>query len=435
MLAPMWTFVWGTAVAGTLGANLEQVARAPQGLAVSCGDGAAARLELARLGPLVGEAEGLGGGRLAPAFRPGVPVVAAVDPAAHRVEVAFPSALGAEPVAQALAAADPDGVATFTAEGWVVTTGDDVAHVRVDAGWAHVVVGPGAEAELAVRGGPDTLLAALPHAEGCLLLGRLPPDEDGSLGGDFGVHFPLGGEGPIRFAVTGAPAELASVIPLDPQPARTMRTRLPPAAVASVGVAFDRIDLRFFLRGAELAKGRALQRALPVTAGVLVAIVGDGPGDLEAAAVLPLAPVGGAVLSAKAVARRATRVFRSLKFPVERLDDTHLRARLEGGDWLWLAGVDGALHLSTGQRALAEMELGEGEPWAQGAFADQSGRFPVVLSSWVAPDPDGAPVRLDQPISLAVGVHQGVVTGELVLALSPMELLGALAGMRSWLAD
>jgi len=430
MLHTMWTLLLAAALAGPLAENLRHVARSPNGMVVSCADGERAWIELARLGPLFGGAADRE--RWAPVFAAGVPVIAALDLDQARVEMAFPSALGAEGVARAMADDDPEATAEFTAAGWVVRRREEAYRVGVVDGWAHINLGADAP-EAALRGAPAPLLAALPGEDGCLVLGRLPEGDDVRLVGDYGVHFPLGSDDPIRFAVTGAPAELASIIPLDPRPARTLRTRLRPTAVASVGVAFDRIDFRLLLRGAELARARALQRTLPLTTGALLAIIGETPGEMQAAAVLPLAPVRGAVLPAAAVARRAAGVLRGMKFPIEVLDATHFRAGLEDGDWIWLAGTPGALYLSTGQAALADMERNEGEAWAAGSFADQAGRFPLVVASHLAPDAAGEPQRLDEAISLAVGVHGGVVSGELALALTSEERLGLLGGLRVWL--
>ncbi len=420
-------FLIDLAVAAPLGDNLARVDRSPAGFAVSCADGERAWAEFSKLSGMLGTG-GVGRERWAPIFAAGAPVVSAIDPKTHRYEFAFPSPGSTEAVAAALTADDPTAVAVLAPTGWLVRRRDEEYRLRVDDGWAHVEIGPAAP-DVTVHEAPVALLDALPGDDGCLLVGRLPTEEGDALAGDFGVHVPLASGQPIRFAIAGTSAELASVIPLAPRAPVDIHTQLAPAAVLSLGVAFDRVDLRLFFKGGDLARARALQRLLPITAGVMFAVVGEGPAEMQLAAVLPLADVDGAVLSAEVVARRAARALRAMKLKVERLDATHFRAQVDE-DWFWFAGRPGALYGSTGQAAVSQMEQGGGANWAGAAFADQAARFPLVLSSWLILDAEGKPQRLGDAVSLALGVHHGVVTGELVLPLTPAELGGFLAMLR-----
>ncbi|MSQ01637.1 MAG: hypothetical protein EXR71_07060 [Myxococcales bacterium] len=425
-------FLTQLGLAAPLGDHLAHVDRSPAGFAVSCSDGERAWTGFSSVSDMLGSESG-GRERWAPIFSAGVPVVSAIDSKTHRYEFAFPTPGSAEAVAAALTADDPTATAVFSPSGWLVRRREEEYRLRVDDGWAHLEIGPTAP-DLTVHDAPVALLGALPSEEGCLVVGRLPAEEGEPLAGDFGVHVPLVPGEPIRFALAGASAELASVIPLAPRSPLEVRTRLAPAAVMSVGVAFDRVDMRFFFKGGDLARARALQRLLPITTGVMFAVVGEGPAEMQLAAVLPLAEVDGATLSAEVVARRAARALRAMKLRVERLDKTHFRAQVDE-DWFWFAGRPGALYGSTGQAAVSQMEQGNGTSWAGAAFADQAERFPLVLSSWLILDAEDKPQRLGDAVSLALGVHHGVVAGELVLPLTPSELGGLLAMLRKLVED
>lgn len=422
----MWLLAPALAMAG-LRADVRDATRRAPDLALVCSSAKDAWTRMARLSaamdeePEAGRMEALLAGKAAAElFDEESRLTMSFWREAGAAEVAFDSTRTARQVADAIAGLDLAGTTTVRpdADGWIVRDGaGSESRVTVEAGRALIRDGtPPRDPDHIV---PVQLLEAMPERPGCVAVLHLPEGELGTL--DLAVHVSFVHAEPATFALAGRSIDVLEGVLLDPGRPAEVRTPTAPEGVVVLGVGLDGIDFSKFLEGRALRKARRAQSALPVCAGTTVGVFAGGAMPVVALS-MPLPER----MSARRVARRARKVARGLGLEVERTDATHFLSR-DGQVEVMASAQRGRLLLATDAGVLRGMEAAEGEAWVRPEVADLAARYPLVVSSLLVPSPgDGPPVRLDTPLTFAVGLQPGLLSGQVVIPLT-IEELGELA--------
>ena len=99
---------------------------------------------------------------------------------------------------------------------------------------------------------------------------------------------------------------------------------------------------------------------------------------------------------------------------------------------LLVTAQKGRLLVSTDAAQNSAMESGRGEPWLTGRAAELAAEYPFLLTSNVLPGKDKQVTALPSPITLAVGLTDGVMHGFLVLPVGLPALIESIKeGRRS----
>lgn len=413
----MWPLLVGTAFAGLHADLTAATARGPA-VSVACTSGTEASDRLGRLMSGLGRElpdlppwwRSVAGGSLVK-NTVGTGMVRAsvwLDPPA--VEFAFETAVAVDEVALLLAEAT-GGAAAADEGGWLVT-GSDGDALRVTGSAGTVAIGSPHIAEGSLLAPGPEVIGALPESEGCAFVAQVPMPEVGPV--VLGVHFPFAPRTATTFVVGSASLpDLAGIHPQLGAPP-PVHTRSTPDGVLVLGLGLDGVDFSAFLTGSTLQDARRLQRRLPLTAGASVALFQREPEPLLGAAL----PIAGHA-SGPALARRLRALAKRLDSPPVMLDRTHLLVT-DDSLTLYIATERGRILVANDPGLLAEMEVGQGEPWVHGRAAELASRFPLVGVSSVLPDGDDT-LRTAEPITLGLGLEGGLVRGELFVPLTIEE--------------
>jgi hypothetical protein len=280
----------------------------------------------------------------------------------------------------------------------------DVVHEGVPDGEAHL---PAAFLEL-----PSSVL----ERPGCAIFVDTSQKAEARTKGQILLHLPFQTGAGIYFALmTPTLAEL-DAIPAPEEAPAVVRTAEAPDMVLAVGLGMADLKLEGVLKGEELRKFRRFQRAFPIADGTVVGAMLGPP--VRVGAVVPMErPIPGPVLS-----RRLQRLLTQLELPYEVVDSTHLHVDMKGKG-LVVSLARGRVMLALDQPMLSAMEQDQGTAWVSGKTAELAGEFPLVLTVSRIPGNEGKEdMVFPDPVSLSLGLSNGVAMGYLVMPLSSEQL-------------
>ena len=230
------------------------------------------------------------------------------------------------------------------------------------------------------------------------------------------LHIPFDTAQGVFFAMTSP--EIAS-LKSSPAPSLTapdLRTLTPQDALMVLGVGINDIDMSDVLEGKERRNWDRLRRRLPVD-GLIVGLSRSN-GRLAVSAAIPMErPIGAAGLMC-----RLRSVLNRADMEYEKMSATELRIDSPGG-MLLVTAQTGRLLISTDAAQISAMESGRGEPWLTGRAAELAAQYPFLLTSNVLPGKDKQVTAIPSPITLAIGLTDGVVHGFLVIPVGLPALL------------
>ena len=239
------------------------------------------------------------------------------------------------------------------------------------------------------------------------------------------LHIPFDTAQGVFFAMTSPEIAKLKSSPAPSLTAPDLRTMTPQDALMVLGVGLNDLDLSEVLEGAERRKWNRLRRRLPVDG--LIVGMSRSAGRLAISAAVPMdRPIGAAGLMC-----RLRSVLNRTEVEYEKVSATELRIESPGGVLL-VTAQRGRLLVSTDAAQISAMESGRGEPWLTGRAAELAAEYPFLLTSNVLPGKDKQVTALPSPITLAVGLTDGVMHGFLVLPVGLPALIESIKeGRRS----
>ncbi len=329
--------------------------------------------------------------------------------------------LDAGTVAARLAAVDKGPAPVASGDGFEIQSGTIAMHVSARPERVWVEEGTGST-PVPASAGPDELVDALPDlGPGCE--GVVSTDDPKVGHVRAGVYLPLDSAEAGRFAVQSAQlssaAVLAALSPDGPTLPPDVHSPNAPIGWMTIGISTAKADLKTFLKGKELARGRRLQRLLPIDAGITLGVF-EEPGATattapEFAVVLPLAHPW----PARKALHHVQRLFTLLKAKVQRLPNgfTATVGTPPNATTVVVGARTGELVLASNGPLANAIVAGEGQAWLTPADRERAGGW--LLAMQLNSGPAGMGFSLSQPLWLGLKVQGDLVVGEAVVPIGP----------------
>lgn len=240
-------------------------------------------------------------------------------------------------------------------------------------------------------------------------------------GGYLLLHIPADAAKGMFFAMTSPEAAKLTDLPRPALPDLDLYAPAPPDVLLVLGVALRDLEIDALIDEENAAAWRRLQRRMPA-AGMVVAVSRtDGRPGLSAA--IPMERQIGAWW----LMRRLRSLLDKTDVVYEEISRTEIRIRSPKGELL-VTAERGRLLISSDAGQMAAMALKRGEPWISGRAAELAAEYPLVLSANALPIP-GATAPLDMPITLALGVSDGVLHGFITAPPNLLTMAPLLKGL------